>query len=240
MKRYLCILLLICLLPISALADVQRGDSGEEVYEIQRLLFETGFLFEEPDGKFGKNTQSAVEWFQHTWNLPVTGIVTEEDRLAMYDCWNSLFYPDGTPIDGELPDDQLEPQPLSPDIEGDYPVCCIRYAEEDGDEHIEYCGLHAAIAQSGDLAKLTGTEPEIPGSQQWEEAIRDLYEKWRSASAEEDRAMIAASQATFFLWINQQRVTLQMRGDENADAIIEAALRNHCVDLCAAVGNLRE
>lgn len=240
MKRRLCFLLLICLLPIGALAEVRRGDSGEEVYEIQQLLFETGFLFEEPDGQFGKNTQSAVKWFQETWNLPVTGIVTDEDRMAMYDCWNGLFNPDGTLAEGELPDDQLEPQPLSPDIEGDAPVCCIRYTEADGDEHIEYCGLHAAIAESADLAYLTGTQPETPVNQQWEDAIRALYEEWLSASPEEDCAMIASSQATFFLWINQLRVTLNMQEDENAESIIESALRSQCVDLCAIVGNLGE
>ena len=133
---------------------------------IQQLLFETGFLFEEPDGVFGRNTEAAVKWFQENWNLPVTGVVTEEDRMAMYDCWHSLFNPDGTLIEGEpLPDDQLEPQPLSPDIEGDlptggsegdYPVYCIRYMETDGDEHIEYCGRHAAIAESADLGKSDG------------------------------------------------------------------------------------
>lgn len=233
MKRSLCLLLLICLLPIGALAEVRRGDSGEDVFEIQQLLFETGFLFEEPDGRFGKNTQSAVEWFQHTWNLPVTGVVTEEDRMAMYDCWYSLFNPDGTPIEGEpLPDDELEPQPLGPDVEGDYPVCCNRYTEADGDEHIEFCGRHAMIAEN--------MEPEIPVSQQWEDAIRALYEEWMDASAQEDRAMIASSQATFFLWVNQQRATLRMQGNEDEEAAIEAALRNQCADLCAIVSALKE
>ena len=103
--------MLICLLlPVGALAEARRGDRGEEVYEIQQLLFDTGFLFEEPDGVFGRNTEAAVKWFQETWNLPVTGVVTEEDRMAMYDCWHSLFNPDGTLIEGEpLPDDFICP-----------------------------------------------------------------------------------------------------------------------------------
>lgn len=125
MKKVLCFIMICLLLPGCALAETRRGDWGEEVYEIQQLLFDTGFLFEEPDGKFGRKTEDAVKWFQEVWNLPVTGVVTEEDRMAMVDCWYSLFYPDGTPIEGEpLPDDQLEPQPLSPDIEEDSPTHC--------------------------------------------------------------------------------------------------------------------
>ena len=243
--------MLICLLlPVGALAETRRGDGGEEVYEIQQLLFDTGFLFEEPDGVFGRNTEAAVKWFQETWNLPVTGVVTEEDRMAMYDCWHSLFNPDGTLIEGEpLPDDQLEPQPLSPDIkgdlptgssEGDYPVYCIRYMETDGDEHIEYCGRHAAIAESADLANQTGIQPETPICQQWEDAINALYDEWMDASDEETRALIASSKATFFVWINQQRVTLTMQGDADVESVLETALRSQCVDLCAIVQALQE
>lgn len=116
MKKVLCFILVCLLLPVCALAEIRRGDWGEEVYGIQQLLFDTGFLFEEPDGKFGRKTEGAVKWFQEVWNLPVTGVVTEEDRMAMVECWYSLFNSDGTSIEGEpLPDDQLEPQPLSPD-----------------------------------------------------------------------------------------------------------------------------
>ena len=250
MRRILCILLICLLLPVGALAEARRGDGGEEVYEIQQLLFDTGFLFEEPDGVFGRNTEAAVKWFQETWNLPVTGVVTEEDRMAMYDCWHSLFNPDGTLIEGEpLPDDQLEPQPLSPDIEGDlptggsegdYPVYCIRYMETDGDEHIEYCGRHAAIAESADLANQTGIQPETPICQQWEDAINALYDEWMDASDEETRALIASSKATFFVWINQQRVTLTMQGDADVESVLETALRSQCVDLCAIVQALQE
>lgn len=250
MKKVLCFIMICLLLPGCALAETRRGDWGEEVYEIQQLLFDTGFLFEEPDGKFGRKTEDAVKWFQEIWNLPVTGVVTEEDRMAMVDCWYSLFNSDGTPIEGEpLPEDQLEPQPLSPDIEGvmpsgipegDYPVCCIRFMEMDGSEHIEYCGRHAMIAESADLANLTGAQPETPVCQQWEDAIKALYDEWMRASEEEEQPMIASSQATFLFWINQQRMTLIMQGDENVESKLEPVLRSQCVELCAIVHGSQE
>ena len=241
MRKVLCFILICLMLPISALADVQRGDQGENVYEVQRLLFETGFLFELPDGIFGRNTEAAVKWFQETWSLPVTGVVTDDDLNAMYDCWDSLHNPDGTLIDGEpLPDDQLEPQPLSPDIDGEYPACCIRYTGTDGNEYIGYCRRHAAIAESADLANISGVQPETPVCQQWEDAISELYDEWMNLAEEDEKAMIASSRAALFLWINQQRVTLAMQEGVDAEANLKSILRSHCTELCAIVYDLQK
>ena len=233
--------MLICLLlSAAALADVQRGDRGEEVYEIQQLLFETGFLFEEPDGAFGRNTESAVRWFQESWNLPVTGVVTQEDRAAMYDCWHSLFNPDDTMIEGEpLPDDQLEPQPLSPEDAGDCPAYCIRYTQADGGEHIEYCDRHASIAEAAEQAMQTGIQPETSVCRQWEDAILALYEEWMGIVEEDAQPMIASSQATFLVWLNQQRVTLNMYEDES-ESKLEPVLRSQCIELCGLVQRARQ
>ena len=112
--------------------------------------------------------------------------------------------------------------------------------ETDGDEHIEYCGRHAAIAESADLANQTGIQPETPICQQWEDAINALYDEWMDASDEETRALIASSKATFFVWINQQRVTLTMQGDADVESVLETALCSQCVDLCAIVQALQE
>ena len=57
------ILTALMLLTPAAWADLQRGDNSAEVYELQQLLFETGWLFEEPDGAFGKRTEAAVKQF---------------------------------------------------------------------------------------------------------------------------------------------------------------------------------
>lgn len=249
MKKVLCFIMICLLLPGCALAETRRGDWGEEVYEIQQLLFDTGFLFEEPDGKFGRKTEDAVKWFQEVWNLPVTGVVTEEDRWQWLTAGTACSIRTARPSRVNRCDDQLEPQPLSPDIqgtmpsetiEGDPPVCCIRYMETDGSEHIEYCGRHAMIAESVDLMNLTGTQPETPACQQWEDAIKALYDEWMRASEEEEQPMIASSQATFLFWINQQRMTLIMQGDENVESKLEPVLRSQCVELCAIVHGSQE
>lgn len=158
MKKVRCFIMICLLLPGCALAETRRGDWGEEVYEIQQLLFDTGFLFEEPDGS----------------------------------------------------------------------------------EHIEYCGRHAMIAESADLANLTGAQPETLVCQQWEDAIKVLYDEWMRASEEEEQPMIASSQATFLFWINQQRMTLIMQGDENVESKLEPVLRSQCVELCAIVHGSQE
>jgi len=66
------------LLSPSALADLTRGDRGEAVADLQRMLWETGFLFEEPDGVFGRNTEQAVKDYESYAYLPVDGIADDQ------------------------------------------------------------------------------------------------------------------------------------------------------------------
>ena len=49
---------------ILAKAKQLSAHSGEEVTALQQMLWDTGFIFEEPDGVFGRNTEKAVKWFQ--------------------------------------------------------------------------------------------------------------------------------------------------------------------------------
>ena len=78
--------LLIALLLVSsgALAEIKRGDRGEEVFALQQMLLEMGWLYEDPDGIFGKNTQQAVMDFEETYAFPADGIV--DDRVLEAIC----------------------------------------------------------------------------------------------------------------------------------------------------------
>lgn len=61
---------------------LRRGDNGEEVLELQRLLVENGFHLT-PDGKFGQRTESAVRQFQHDNGLHVDGVVGDATWQAL-------------------------------------------------------------------------------------------------------------------------------------------------------------
>ena len=63
------------------------GDSGDEVAALQQMLVETGFLFAEPDGMFGKQTEEAVKWFQEYAGLAPNGVVGDWEPNALYDKW---------------------------------------------------------------------------------------------------------------------------------------------------------
>ena len=244
MKRSISVLLvLMFLFPASAMADLRRGDRGEEVRELQQMLWDTGFIFEEPDGVFGGNTEKAVKWFQEYALLEQTGVADDRTIDSLYACWLRIMDENGYTV----PDDETEPQTagVAPgdnpygdgddygedygDSYGDYPAYCHRYTTDSGDEHVEMCGFHAQLAANQSL----------PGLEKWTNELNDLYTEWIDLSMEEDRAAVASSQAFFTLWLEQQRIALEQQGVENVDDHIEALLRNQCVELCERVYEAR-
>ena len=71
-----------CLLVVTnfsvCLADVQLGDKGAQVEEVQRLLIAKNFLTGEADGDFGEATETALKNFQRENGLDADGICGEE------------------------------------------------------------------------------------------------------------------------------------------------------------------
>ena len=228
MKRIVsALLVLLFLVPGCALADLRRGDSGEDVTALQQMLFETGFLFALPDGRFGKETEAAVKWFQEYALLEPSGVVDDRTLDSLYACWLQITEENG--MAEPVPDDNMEPQTAGfipgYNVEGDYPAYCHRYTTDSGDEHVEMCGFHAQLAANQSL----------PGLEKWTNELNDLYKEWIDLSMEKDRAAVASSQAFFMLWLEQQRIALEQQGVENVDDYIEALLRNQCVELCERV-----
>ena len=161
MKRMIGLLLaLLLLVPVCALAELRRGDSGEEVTALQQMLWDTGFIFEEPDGVFGGNTEKAVKWFQEYALLEQTGVADDRTIDSLYACWLQIMEENGYTV----PDDEMESQTAGfvprynpygdgddygedyGDSYGDYPAYCHRYMTDAGDEHVELCGFHAQLA----------------------------------------------------------------------------------------------
>ena len=244
MKRIIGVLLvLMFLFPTYALAELRRGDRGDEVRELQQMLWDTGFIFEEPDGVFGGNTEKAVKWFQEYALLEQTGVADDRTIDSLYACWLRIMEENGYTV----PDDEMESQTAGSvpghnpygngdnygedygnnygDNYGDYPAYCHRYMTDAGDEHVELCSFHA---------QLTANQT-LPGVEKWTNELNDLYNEWIDLSMEEDRAAVASSQAFFMLWLEQQRIALELQKVENVDDYIEALLRNQCIDLCSRV-----
>ena len=225
MKKVIC-LLLICLLalPSCALAELKRGDRGDDEAQLQRLLFETGFLFEEPDGVFGKNTEDAVKWFQQYASLEPTGIAGEYELDALYDCWLQL-------MDEPAPDGGEAQPPSEDEFEAQYTDeeaftrFCHCYEADDGNRYVELCRRHAAL---NDDLSLSATE-------KWTNELNALYDEWIAASPEENRAAIASGRAFFLLWIAQQETAFRLQGVDDVEHRIAALLRSQCASICHAL-----
>ena len=109
MKRFTVILIASLFVLSSAcfgFDNIQQGDTGDTVTEIQNKLIELGYLSTTADGSFGKTTKLAVINFQQDNDLDATGIVGE----ATY---QKLMGIDET--DGENPDTDEEVS--LPDVE---------------------------------------------------------------------------------------------------------------------------
>ena len=63
---------------------LSKGDKSDEVLEMQNRLYMLGFLLDDRDGAFGKNTQTAVKMFQQAAGLEVTGIADSETLRLLY------------------------------------------------------------------------------------------------------------------------------------------------------------
>ena len=90
MKRILCLLLALMLLPVSALgAALKKGCTGEKVVQLQKRLIELELLTGNADGIYGTQTASAVENAQ--WLLQSAGYSIIPDGAAGEQTLSLLF-----------------------------------------------------------------------------------------------------------------------------------------------------
>lgn len=57
-----------------------KGDSGDEVMELQKKLKSLGFLTATPNGNFGPATETAVKKFQKTYGITQAGYIGPSTR----------------------------------------------------------------------------------------------------------------------------------------------------------------
>ena len=70
--------------PAPEYPTVSKGDDNEDVKKLQKRLYDLGYLDDEPDGKFGNNTQTAVKLFQQEAGLEVTGVADNATQVLLY------------------------------------------------------------------------------------------------------------------------------------------------------------
>ena len=235
-----------------ALADLQRGDSGGEVFDLQQLLFETGWLFELPNGVFEKNTEAGVKGFEEYAKLPVDGIADDQMIYELALSLEALNRELGIVSDyfGEYVSEYFA---AAPDVEyageneqgdAEYAEYCYQWTSVDGNSHINYCRRHHTL-HADTIGLLEGNDPELSKSayEAWYAEINDLYERWAMLLPQEQGAILG-KRATFLAAVETQRVANQYGSRTGAqivksDAAVCQTLRNQAAWLCCQIWELQ-
>ncbi len=251
------IILVLMLSTPLAMADLSRGDRGDEVVDLQQLLFEAGWLFELPDGIFGRNTEEAVMAFENYAGLPVDGIA---DDVMIYELAISLevlnqelgitsayfgeypsiyFIPDNDDIDYTYIDDGD-----SEYADSEYAECCTQWTDSDGNTHTALCVVHQNLhIEAHNMLESGDSDTAMIASAMWYNEVGSLYEKWASLLPEEERDSVYANRTTFFTSVESQRSAMNS-GDGTAETVIMVekgvcqTLRNQAVWLCGIIWQL--
>ena len=91
---------------VQAQALLDKGSSGQDVYDVQAKLSRMGYLNVSPTGDFGSLTERAVKDFQFENNLVVDGVVGTgvQDQLDNIDMMAKVVHGEarGEPYDGKV------------------------------------------------------------------------------------------------------------------------------------------
>ena len=127
MTLTISVMLLLC---GPALADLAKGDRGDDVTAVQRKLIDMGYLNDVADGIFGKNTQNAVIAYQQAMGLPPTGIVDD----ATLNLLNGVA-PEApqAPLSDPVTEPPVEPQLPAPEENADDAPINVPVFSSEGD-----------------------------------------------------------------------------------------------------------
>lgn len=232
--RMLCLVLVLALLSLSeALADLRRGNESAEVTNLQLMLFESGWLFELPDGKFGRNTEQAVKDYEDYAGLPVDGVADDAmiDRLTAD--WTRMVQERGQST-GESNDDYMN--------DGMYPSFCNHWNMQDGNSELDYCETHMHLRfQAHELMSTGDIEDAKKACALWQAEIIRLYDLWYTLADESEKDAILATRALYLSSIEAHRIAINgwyscfqtPVSAENVEYAMELPLREHAAWLCA-------
>jgi len=170
-RRILCLLLAVIVMcltaPVVAHADLLRGSSGEDVSALQQMLYDMGYLSEEPDGKFGARTEAAVKAYQQSVGLEETGVATDDLLEQISQDWvdfQTWIYEQLHVVDGAY----AEP-------------FCRMWETEDGQTLFTYCGKHARLWEATCSILMGGDAESAEYSYlEWQAEVISLYNEWIS------------------------------------------------------------
>ncbi|MGN0741627.1 MAG: peptidoglycan-binding protein [Candidatus Fimadaptatus sp.] len=236
--RAICVFMALLLLPTSAaLADLKRGDAGDDVTELQLMLFESGWLFELPDGKFGGNTEQAVKDYEKYAGLKVDGVADDEMIAALRADWQRLMQELG-------PDEGGEDWPVG---DGMYPAFCNVWTMSGGSSEIDYCETHIQIYHEAMELMMTGDADDARAAcDLWQAEIERQYDRWYELCGEEQRDAVQAARALFVASVEARRAAIeglyagyQIEPDAaQAEYALELSLREHASWLCALLSGI--
>ena len=187
-RRVLTLVCLLALLQPSALADLKRGNSGDEVVQLQQQLIDVGALDDQADGKFGKKTEKAVKDLQAYFGQKKTG---RADKAFM-DELSILWY---TLQEEEIASNQYSEEEM--EEQGLY--CYPTEAET------EYCPRHEFLGYLEGLLKKDGRAAPAGVQSRIRQRIvllgyreiLSMYDQWEEKADEEKQEAIREEKEKF-------------------------------------------
>lgn len=232
-RMVLAFVLMLVLAVPAARADLKRGSSGEEVMTLQERLFDMGYLFEEPDGKFGGKTEAAVKEYQKAAGLEETGVVTDE--LMEKICQDWIEYWDW--VEEQLKLDMLE----------NYSDFCYALENEYGQTVMEPCGKHALLWEATQEMLSYGDADSAEYSYyEWQAEIISLYNEWIDLVSEPVQAQLEVNKALVIQLLDAQKTAMFDSYGANGTEIdptdvyygAELWMKTHCAWLCQMLSTL--
>ena len=225
---------LAALSPLPALADLKRGDSGEEVASLQAMLFDMGYLFEEPDGQFGARTEAALKEYQKAAGLEETGAVTDDLMAQISQDWIEYW-------------DWVQEQ-LRVDAEAHYSPFCYSWETEEGETIFEYCEKHALLWDATCSILMDGDAESAEYSYlEWQAEVISLYNEWISLVSGPVQAQLEVNKSLLIQLMEAQMDAMRLSYDANNTEIdptdvyygAEIWMRAHCAWLCQMISTLK-
>ncbi|MGN1070322.1 MAG: peptidoglycan-binding protein [Candidatus Fimadaptatus sp.] len=235
--RAICVLLALLLPTSAALADLKRGDAGDDVTELQLMLFESGWLFELPDGRFGGNTEQAVKDYEKYAGLKVDGVADDEMIASLRADWQQLMQELGPDEGGEV----------GPNDDGMYPAFCNFWSMSESSSELDYCETHSQMCLEAMQLVMTGDADDARAAcDLWQAEIERLYDRWYELCGEEQRDAVQAARALFVASVEARRAAIeglyagyQIEPDAaQAESALELSLREHASWLCALLSGI--